>query len=66
MAKTPITDKSIMCIAYDLVYITPIYNNNQWISHFRDYYIKMDFVYTYHTKGQAIAIIKNFLKLIKT
>jgi hypothetical protein len=46
--------------------MTPAYNNNQWISHFRDYYMRMDFIYTHHTKRQAMAIIENFLNLIKT
>jgi hypothetical protein len=65
MAKTPTIDELITCIVYNLVYITLVYNNNQWISHFRDYYIKMDFIYIYHIKGQATVIIENFLNLIK-
>jgi hypothetical protein len=65
-AKTPTADEPMARVAYDLVYMTPAYNNNQWISHFRDYYTKMDFVYTHHTNGQAIAIVENFLNLIKT
>jgi Reverse transcriptase (RNA-dependent DNA polymerase) len=64
--KTPAADEPIARVAYDLVHMTPAYNNNQWISHFRDYYTKMDFVYTHHTKGQATAIVENFLNLIKT
>jgi hypothetical protein len=52
-------------VAYDLVQMTLAYNNNQWISHFRDYHTKMDFVYTHHTKGQATAIVENFSNLIK-
>jgi hypothetical protein len=46
--------------------MAPAYNSNQWISHFRDYHTKTDFVYTHHTKGQATAIVENFLDLIKT
>jgi hypothetical protein len=65
-AKTPAADEPMARVTYDLVHITPAYNNNQWISHFRDYYTKMDFVYTHHTKGQATAIVENFLNLIKT
>jgi hypothetical protein len=53
-------------VAYDLIYMTPAYNNNQWISHFRDYYTKMDFIYTHHTKRQVMIIMENFLNLIKT
>jgi hypothetical protein len=65
-AKTPAADEPMARVAYDLVHMTPAYNNNQWISHFRDYYTKMDFVYTHHTKGQATAIVENFLNLINT
>jgi hypothetical protein len=53
-------------VAYDLIQMAPAYNNNQWISHFRDYHTKMDFVYTHHSKGQATAIVESFLNLIKS
>jgi hypothetical protein len=65
-AKTPAADEPMARVAYDLIPMKPAYNNNQWISHFRDYHTKMDFVYTHHTKGQAIAIVEDFLNLIKT
>ena len=66
IAKTPAADEPMARVAFDLIQMKPAYNNNQWISHFRDYYTKMDFVYTHHTKGQATAIIENFLNLMKT
>jgi hypothetical protein len=66
IAKTPTADELMTRVTYDLIYITPTYNNNQWISHFRNYYMKMDFIYTHHTNVQAIVIVQNFLNLIKT
>jgi hypothetical protein len=65
MKETPI-EAPIARVTYDLVQMAPAYNNNQWISHFRDYHTKMDFIYTHHTKGQATTIVKSFLNLIKS
>jgi hypothetical protein len=65
-AKTIAADEPMARVAYDLIPMKPAYNNNQWISHFRDYHTKMDFIYTHHTKGQATAIVEDFLNLIKT
>jgi hypothetical protein len=63
--ETP-TEALIARVTYNLVQMAPAYNNNQWISHFRDYHMKMNFIYTHHTKGQAIAIVESFLDLIKS
>ena len=65
-SKETLADELIARIAYDLISMTPAYNKDEWISHFRDYYTKMDFVYTHRSKGQATAIVESFLNLIKT
>jgi hypothetical protein len=44
--------------------MTPAYNEDKWISHFRCYFIDMDFIYTHSKKSQATAIIKEFVNLI--
>jgi GAG-pre-integrase domain len=51
IAKSIAADEPMTRVAYDLIPMKPVYNNNQWISHFRDYHTKIDFIYTHHTKG---------------
>jgi hypothetical protein len=38
------------------------YNENFWVNHFVDFYIRMNFVYTHPRKNDALSIIREFLK----
>jgi hypothetical protein len=50
-------------VAYDLIPMTVAYNDEVWVSHFRDYFTCMDFVYTHKKKSQAVDIIRAFFNM---
>jgi hypothetical protein len=50
-------------VAYDLIQMTTVYNEDKWISHFRCYYTGMDFAHTHSRKLQAVDIVTEFLNL---
>jgi hypothetical protein len=58
-------DYSLNWIEYDLIFINKKYNENFWINHFVDFYIKMNFVYTHSRKNDAFSMIREFLKTIR-
>lgn len=53
-------------VGYDLIQMTEAYNGDVWVSHFRDFYTGMDFVYTHPRKNDALSVIKEFLKMART
>ncbi len=58
-------DHSLNQINYDLISMNEKYNENYWISHFVDFYIRMNFVYTHSRKNDALSMIREFLKTIQ-
>jgi hypothetical protein len=52
-------------IDYDLILMNEKYNDDFWISHFVDFYIRMNFVYTHSRKNDALSMIREFLKTIQ-
>jgi hypothetical protein len=59
-------DHSLNRIDYDLISMNEKYNENYWVSHFVDFYIRMNFVYTHSRKNDALSMIREFLKTIQT
>ncbi len=53
---------SLNRVDYDLISMNEKYNENYWINHFIDFYIKMNFVYTHSRKNDAFSMIREFLK----
>jgi hypothetical protein len=51
-------------IDYDLISMNEKYNENFWVNHFVDFYIRMNFVYTHFRKNDALSMIREFLKTI--
>jgi hypothetical protein len=49
-------------IDYDLISMNEKYNENFWISHFVDFYIRINFVYTHSRKNDAFSMIREVLK----
>jgi hypothetical protein len=49
-------------IDYDLISMNERYNEDFWINHFVDFYIRMNFVYTHSRKNDALSMIREFLK----
>jgi hypothetical protein len=58
-------DYSLNRIDYDLISMNEKYNEDFWISHFVDFYIRMNFVYTHSRKNDVLLIIREFLKTIR-
>ncbi len=52
-------------VEYDLISINEKYNENFWINHFVDFYIKMNFVYIHSRKNDVLSMIREFLKTIR-
>jgi flagellar motility protein MotE (MotC chaperone) len=59
-------DYSLSRVDYDLISMNEKYNQNFWISHFVDFYIRMNFVYTHSRKNDVLSMICEFLKTIRT
>jgi hypothetical protein len=55
-------DHSLSRIDYDFISMNEKYNENYWVNHFVDFYIKMNFVYTHSRKNDAFSMIREFLK----
>jgi hypothetical protein len=55
-------DHSLSRIEYDLISMNEKYNDDFWISHFVDFYTRMNFVYTHSQKNDALSVIREFLK----
>jgi hypothetical protein len=58
-------DHSLNRIDYDLISMNEKYNENFWINHFVDFYIRMNFVYIHSRKNDALSMIREFLKTIR-
>ncbi len=58
-------DYSLNRIDYDLISINEKYNKDFWISHFVDFYIRMNFVYTQSRKNDVLSMIRELLKTIR-
>jgi hypothetical protein len=56
---------SLSRVDYDLISMNEKYNENYWVNHFVDFYIKMNFVYTHSRKNDAFSMIRAFLKTIQ-
>ncbi len=55
-------DHSLNRIDYDLISMNEKYNDDFWVSHFVDFYIRMNFVYIHSRKNDALSVIREFLK----
>ncbi len=49
-------------IDYDFISMNEKYNDDYWVNHFVDFYIKMNFVYIHSRKNDALSMIREFLK----
>ncbi len=49
-------------IDYDLISMNEKYNEDFWISHFVDFYIRINFVYIHSRKNDVLSMIREFLK----
>ncbi len=58
-------DYSLSRVDYDLISMNEKYNEDYWISHFVDFYIRMNFLYTHSRKNDALSMIREFLKTIQ-
>ncbi len=58
-------DYSLNRVDYDLISMNEKYNENFWISHFVDFYIRMNFVYIHSRKNDVLSMIREFLKTIR-
>jgi hypothetical protein len=58
-------DYSLNRIDYDLISMNKKYNENFWINHFVDFYIKMNFVYIHSRKNDVFSMIREFSKTIR-
>jgi hypothetical protein len=58
-------DHSLSRIDYDLISMNEKYNDDFWINHFIDFYIKMNFVYIHSRKNDALSVIREFLRTIR-
>jgi hypothetical protein len=65
-SKNPTNNKPFDKIDWDLIIITPAYNNNRYASHF--YYKNTDFtkIYIYKNKTNTVNYIDNFYQEVKT
>jgi hypothetical protein len=52
-------------IDYDLISMNEKYNEDFWISHFVDFYTRMNFVYIHFRKNDVLSMIREFLKTIR-
>jgi hypothetical protein len=52
-------------IDYDLISMNEKHNEDFWINHFVDFYIKMNFVYIYSRKNDVLSMIREFLKIVR-
>src|SRR2546430_10095078 len=59
-------DEPLERVAYDLIPMTRGYNGDKWVSHFYCTTTSSHFVYTHPRKGQATAIIEEFLAIIRS
>jgi hypothetical protein len=57
---------SLSRVDYDLISMNEKYNENYWISHFVDFYIRMNFVYTHSRKNDALSIIESFWRRLRS
>jgi hypothetical protein len=57
-------DYSLNRIDYDLISMNEKYNEIFWINYFVDFNIRMNFVYIYSRKNDALSMIREFLKTI--
>jgi hypothetical protein len=55
-------DHSLNRVDYDLISMNEKYNDDYWVNHFVCFRIKMNFVYTYSRKNDALSMIREFLK----
>ncbi len=58
-------DYSLSRVDYDLISMNEKYNDDYWISHFIYFRIRMNFVYTYFRRNDALSMIREFLKTIQ-
>jgi hypothetical protein len=58
-------DHSLNWVDYDLISMNEKYNENYWVNHFVDFYIRMNFVYIHSRKNDAFSMIRKFLKTIQ-
>jgi hypothetical protein len=58
-------DYSLNRIDYDLISMNEKYNENFWVNHFVDFYIRINFVYTHSRKNDVLSMIREFLKTIR-
>jgi hypothetical protein len=58
-------DYSLSRVDYDLISMNERYNDDYWVSHFVCFRIRMNFVYTYSRKNDALSMIREFLKTIR-
>jgi hypothetical protein len=58
-------DYSLSRIDYDLISMNEKYNEDFWVSHFVDFYTRMNFVYTHSRKNDALSVIREFLRTIR-
>jgi hypothetical protein len=58
-------EKPLERVGYDLVQMSPAYNDHRWLSHFRCLFTGMDFSYTHAKKSQAQPIVVAFLNLVE-
>jgi hypothetical protein len=58
-------DYSLSRIDYDLISMNEKYNEDFWVSHFVDFYTRMNFVYTHSRKNDVLSMIREFLKTIR-
>jgi hypothetical protein len=55
-------DHSLSRVDYDLISMNEKYNEDYWVSHFVDFYIRMNFVYTHSRKNDALSMIREFFE----
>jgi hypothetical protein len=58
-------DHSLNRIDYDLISMNEKYNDDFWVNHFVDFYVRMNFVYTHFRKNDALSVIREFLRTIR-
>lgn len=58
-------EKPLERVGFDLIQMSPAYNNHEWISHFRCFHTGVDFVYTHSKKSQTTDIVVAFFNLVE-
>ncbi len=59
------TDFLLERMRYDLISMIEAYNGDHWVSHFRNFFTEMNFVYSHSRKNDALDVIKEFFKMIR-